>query len=148
MGTWRKLLGRPVQPQPFTELVADAPLHEPLPAPLADRRALDAEQLTELPCREHSGGDEPLLQAGELRGEADPLDGDCIECLASAGREAALVEDVRDLGIGVVVEQDVDLRTHVGVRGAQLLRCQRAQQRQSRRGAAAEPDGGGDSGAA
>ena len=57
--------------------------------------AMVEEQLTELPCREHPGGDEPLLQAGELRGEADPLDGDCIECLASAGMEAALVEDVR-----------------------------------------------------
>lgn len=98
---WRKLLGRPVQP--FTELVADAPLHEPLLAPSADRRALDAEQLAKLPRREHPGSDEPLLQAGELRGGTDPLDGDGIEWLTSAGMKSAFVEDVRDLGVEVVV---------------------------------------------
>ena len=56
-------------------------------------------QLAELLRSQHVGGDASLLQAWELRGKANPLDAGCVEGVAGAGAQSALVKDVLHVGI-------------------------------------------------
>lgn len=60
----------------------------------------------------------PVRASHEPRRAWPALDADRVEGVAGARADAALIEDVRDLGIGVVVEQGGDLLAHVGIRGA------------------------------
>ena len=112
----RSLFRKPVEP--FAELVADTRLDQPLRPPSSDRRAFDAKPFAELPRSEHPGSEQALLEARELRRETGPLDAGGIEGYARAGEKSALVEDVGDLGVGILAKQRVDLLTHFRVRGA------------------------------
>jgi hypothetical protein len=71
------------------------------------------------------------------------VDTDPIEGVAGPSAQATFVEVVGDLGIGVLVEEGIDLLAHVLVRDAPLLGGERARDRQRRRSAAAEADADG-----
>ena len=83
-----------------------------------------------------------LLSLVEKR--THPLDADRVEGVPGSGAQPALVEDVCHLGVGIFVEETVDLLAHVRVCGALLLSRQRAGQRQAGGCAATEADGGRD----
>src|SRR6266568_2798202 len=102
-GVGWKVFRKPVEP--FAAVIADAAHETALGATPADGRAGNAELGGELLAGQHAGFEESLFEALELGGEAYPLHADRIEGVAGAGSQSALVEEVVDLGIGVLIEQ-------------------------------------------
>ena len=105
---------------------------------------LDAELVLCLPAGEPALVEQALLEALEFVGVADPLDVVRVECVTGAGAQAALVEHMGDLGVGVFVEERIDLSPDVIVGDSQLLSREGARQRQRGRGPTPKADGGGD----
>jgi hypothetical protein len=90
-------------------VVADARLEVALGPEPADGGPADAELGGELFPGHHASFEESFLEALELGREADPLNAHRVEGVPSAGAQPALVQEMRDLGVGMDVEEGVDL---------------------------------------
>lgn len=123
--------------QPLAAVIADAGLDTALSTPAPERCALDAERAGDLLGGLPAVLEQALFEALELVREAHPMNALRIERITSAGAQAALVEHVGGLCVGVLLPQRVDLSAHVLVGGALLLSRQPARQRQRGGGAAA-----------
>ena len=112
--------------------------------PLLDGRGADAEGRRHLREGEVTGGAQASKSAGEAVGEADLLDQQPGEREAAAGAESALVQDLDDLGVGVLVEQLIDQGDHYRVGLPGLPGGQWERQGERARGSTAEADVGGE----
>ena len=135
-------LWRPVEP--LSQCIANTGAEAAVATEATECGATDAELGADLSSRDPAGGEQALLEAGELGRCAYPPDADGVEGFTRACAETALVELVGDLGVGVLVEQHVDLPPYVLVSGAQLLSREWAGHRQRGGRAAPETDVGGD----
>src|SRR2546426_9511321 len=79
-----------------------------------------------------------FFEALDLRRIAAPLDAYGVEGIASAGAHSALVEDMGNFGIGILIQKTVDILEDVLVSRAHLRGVRGPRQRQCCRGAAAK----------
>ena len=63
-----------------------------------------------------------MFEALEFVRVADPLDTVRVEGVTGPGAQAALVEDMGDLGVGVLIEERIDLLSDVLMGDSLLLR--------------------------
>jgi hypothetical protein len=105
---WRVLAGWRVEALAF--VVEGVTGDEPGVVPGLDRCGGHAEQGGYLGQGEHAGGAESLFAVAQLVVGADAHDHQAVEGASLAADHAAGVEDVGDLGVGVVVEQFIDRR--------------------------------------
>lgn len=89
---------------------------------------------------DHACLEQALLEALELARKPDPLDAGLIKSITRARAKPTLVEDVGDMGVGVLLEERVYLLAHLGVGRSHLLRRERTGQGQGGAGAAAKTD--------
>ena len=113
-------------------------------APFLDGVGVDGLAAGDLGEGEQPGVAESLGVAWELVVGADLADEPGVQGLAGAADKAAAGQDGGGLGVGVVVEQLVDGRYHLGWGLAELPGCQRDRQAQAVVLAAAQADVGGD----
>ena len=98
--------------------------HQARASPDLDGTRSDAQLLRNLGEREQPATTKPSVAAHESVLVAEPLDHQPMERLLLPGAEAPRVEDGRDLPLGVVLEQAIDLLDDVGLRLADLGRGQ------------------------
>ena len=90
-------------------VIAEARLDLSLKAALVDSATVDPKSGRDLFDSQPSLLEQTFFEALDLRRIADPLDAYGVEGIASAGAHPALVEDMGNLGIGILIQQTVDI---------------------------------------
>ena len=107
-------------------VIAYTSLQFPFDAKPENRSAAESEFDRYLFNRQPSGLKQSFFQALDLGRIADPFDALGTEGVAGAGVHLLFIENAGNLGIGLFVQESVDLAPHGFMRSAQLLRRQGA----------------------
>jgi hypothetical protein len=110
-------------------VIAESASDLSLNAAMVDRVPADIESGRALLDGQPSLLDQTFFEALDFGRMADPLHAYSVEGVTGAGAHAALVEDARDLSVGVFVHQKIKVLPHVLMSGAQLLSGERARKR-------------------
>ena len=101
-------------------VIAEATFEVSLETASVDSGAGDSEFGRDLFDSQPSLVDQAFLEALDPGRIPEPLDADGVEGIAGAGPHSAFVEDPGRLGIGIFIQQAIDLMDHVRVSGSHL----------------------------